>query len=184
MKKILFISIIVFSVISVKGQLVYSLGFSYDNYYLLDDNIITKPTTKPSIGLAYYFKNHFGLKTGVYSTNRYFDYNTETIFTENYQIPILLSNYKKNDKYPFGYAVSLGYMLTVPFESKNSGGNNFDMGLSHSAHISFIFDGKINDFANVFIGFESNFDFLNKNDIKFYEQGITVGVSFLFAKNE
>ncbi|MBN2891829.1 MAG: hypothetical protein JXL97_08180 [Bacteroidales bacterium] len=181
MKKIIIISVCVIFASTLKAQFNYSLATSLNFYRLTTTNpVYLAPEINVNLQLGYYLSNTWGISSGAFISNRYFDIENERITSKNIQIPLLVSKYIKIENTPFGLTSSIGYLLSVPFDSKSSLSNTYDIGLIHGGYFSIFMDNWVNENVAFFGGVNGSYDFMNKNNIKFWSYGITLGFkSFL-----
>lgn len=181
MKKIVFLFLIAVSTINLNAQFTTSVGTSFTFYRLTTDEFAyLTPTVDMNLEVGYYFKNGKGIMSGVYAQNRFFDKENQRIITKIVQIPLLFSNTFKFKDVPFGITNSMGYVLTVPYDTKTSQNTSYDIGLIHGLYANYTFDAWIKDHTKFYCGIDASLDLLNENDIKFYKAGIIMGMKVLF----
>jgi hypothetical protein len=180
MKKIFVLFVIVLFFLKMNAQVSYNFGFSFSNYGQTNSEFVyVNPAVDGYIELGYYLRNNFGIVSGVHSNNRFFDVNNQRIISKNIQIPLLLSRTKKIENTPFGLTSYLGYILTIPYETKTSQNISYDMGVIHGLYARNTVDLWIKG-MKMYSGVDFSIDLMNENDIKFYKIGIIMGCNIFF----
>ncbi len=179
MKKIILLFTFLVSLLfATNAQISYNFGASMSFYDQLNENSYNlRPSIEPNIGFSYYFTKNLAVTTGLYAQKRYFKQSTNTIYLDNFQIPLMLTLSQKNNNFPIGLTGSLGYSLSFPTNITTSNNENFDVKLIHGIYATYALDVWLTNKTKFYIGLDGGIDFANKNNIKFIKTGILMGLS-------
>ena len=177
MKKVLILFLFIATSAIMNAQVSYNFGASFTNFARTNSEFMyLNSGVDGYIELGYYFNNNYGIFSGVHSNNRFFDIDNQRITSTNFQIPFLISKTKKFDNTSYGLTSYIGYIITIPYDTKTDQNISYDMGLIHGLYARYTVDLWIKG-AKFYSGVDFSLDLYNENDIKFYEMGIVMGAT-------
>ncbi|MEA3450717.1 MAG: hypothetical protein U9Q83_02305 [Bacteroidota bacterium] len=184
MKKIILLVVLFsFFVVGANSQLNLGLGSNLVAFRNFNSQSVNFELTGALYAdVSYLFNNKKGIKTGFSYQRRNIEFNNENYNSDFYQVPVLFTFQKKLKDLPFGLDFSLGYLLTMLNNTKNSG-TQIKLSPIHGVMADISFFTMINEKSKMFLRFNISDDLYSKDDLLFGQYCFGFGMNVnLFSK--